>query len=100
MSMEVILEPVKEQMHKMEERLYSNISPADKRLSDLVFHIGKIKGKRLRPALLLLSGNCSGETVPQHIDLAIVVELIHTANLLHDVIIDEAEVRRHIKTMN
>ncbi len=96
----MILEPIQEQMRKMEERLYNDISPADKHLSDLVFHIGKIKGKRFRPALLLLSGHCSGEIVPQHIDLAIVVELIHTATLVHDDIIDEAAVRRHIETMN
>ncbi|ODS32413.1 MAG: polyprenyl synthase [Candidatus Scalindua rubra] len=100
MSTEVILEPIKDQMHEIEERLYSDLSPADKRLSDLVFHISKIKGKRFRPALLLLSGKCSGGLVPQHIDLAIVVELIHTATLVHDDIIDEAEVRRHVETMN
>ena len=56
MSTDVILEPLKDQMREVEKRLYSDLSPADKRLSDLVFHISKIKGKRFRPALLLLSG--------------------------------------------
>ena len=60
MSMDVILEPLKDQMREVEERLNGDISATDKRLSDLVFHIGKIKGKRFRPALLLLSGQCSG----------------------------------------
>ncbi len=100
MSTDVILEPLKDQMREVEERLYSDLSPADKRLSDLVFHISKIQGKRFRPALLLLSGQCSGGLIPQHIDLAVVVELIHTATLVHDDIIDEAVVRRHIETMN
>ena len=100
MSTDVILEPLKDQMREVEERLYSDLSPADKRLSDLVFHVSKIKGKRFRPALLLLSGQCSGGLMPQHIDLAVVVELIHTATLVHDDIIDEAVVRRHIDTMN
>ncbi len=100
MSTDVILEPLKDQMREVEERLFSDLSPADKRLSDLVFHISKIKGKRFRPALLLLSGQCSGGLIPQHIDLAVVVELIHTATLVHDDIIDEAVVRRHIDTMN
>ena len=100
MSMEVILEPLKDQMREVEERIYSDLSPADKRLSDLVYHISKLQGKRLRPALLLLSGQCSGGLIPQHIDLAVVVELIHTATLVHDDIIDEAVVRRHIETMN
>jgi octaprenyl-diphosphate synthase len=87
-------------MREVEERIYSDLSPADKRLSDLVYHISKLQGKRLRPALLLLSGQCSGGLIPQHIDLAVVVELIHTATLVHDDIIDEAVVRRHIETMN
>jgi octaprenyl-diphosphate synthase len=100
MGIEAILEPIQEQIGTVEDRLYSDISPADKHLSDLIFHIGKIKGKRFRPALLLLSGKCSGELSPQHIDLAIVVELIHTATLVHDDIIDEAMVRRHVETMN
>ncbi|MGR3176040.1 MAG: polyprenyl synthetase family protein [Candidatus Scalindua sp.] len=100
MSMDVILEPLKDQMREVEERLNGDISATDKRLSDLVFHIGKIKGKRFRPALLLLSGQCSGTLIPQHIDLAVVVELIHTATLVHDDIIDEAMVRRHVETMN
>ncbi len=100
MSMEAILGPLKDQIREVEERLNGDISATDKRLSDLVFHIGKIKGKRFRPALLLLSGQCSGTLIPQHIDLAVVVELIHTATLVHDDIIDEATVRRHVETMN
>ncbi len=100
MGIEAILEPIQEQMGKVEERLHSDISSGDPQLADLIFHIGKIKGKRFRPALLLLSGKCSGSFVPQHIDLAIVVEMIHTATLVHDDIIDEAVVRRHVETIN
>lgn len=100
MGIEAILEPIQEQLGKVEERLHNDISSGDTQLADLIFHIGKIKGKRFRPALLLLSGKCSGSFVPQHIDLAIVVELIHTATLVHDDIIDEAVVRRHVETIN
>ncbi|MDR4497668.1 MAG: polyprenyl synthetase family protein [Candidatus Scalindua sp.] len=100
MGIDTILEPIQEQMCETEERLYKDISSQDKHLADLVLHISKIKGKRFRPALLLLSGKCAGTFVPQHIDLAIVVELIHTATLVHDDIIDEAVVRRHVETIN
>ena len=100
MGIEAILEPIQEQLGTVEERIYNDISSGDKHLADLIFHISKIKGKRFRPALLLLSGQCSGSLMPQHIDLAIVVELIHTATLVHDDIIDEAVVRRHVETMN
>jgi octaprenyl-diphosphate synthase len=100
MGIESILEPIQEQIGTVEKRLHNDISSGDTHLADLIFHISKIKGKRFRPALLLLSGKCAGSFVPQHIDLAIVVELIHTATLVHDDIIDEAMVRRHVETMN
>jgi octaprenyl-diphosphate synthase len=51
-------------------------------------------GKRLRPILLLLSAKLAGETNPSAIHLAAVVEMIHTATLVHDDIIDVAETRR------
>ena len=57
-------------------------------------------GKRLRPALLLLAGQAVGRLVDEHIVLAAVVEMIHTATLVHDDVLDEAAVRRHVDTVN
>ncbi|HMC60919.1 MAG TPA: polyprenyl synthetase family protein, partial [Candidatus Solibacter sp.] len=51
-------------------------------------------GKRLRPALLLLSAKLAGNCGPSAIQLAAVVELIHAATLVHDDVIDAAETRR------
>ncbi len=51
-------------------------------------------GKRLRPALVLLSAKALGYTGKHHHDLAAVVEFIHTATLLHDDVVDESELRR------
>jgi octaprenyl-diphosphate synthase len=51
-------------------------------------------GKRLRPALVVLSANAFGYQGGQHHDLAAVVEFIHTATLLHDDVVDESELRR------
>src|SRR5476649_1623330 len=51
-------------------------------------------GKRLRPALLLLSAKLAGNCGPSAIQLAAVVELIHAATLVHDDVIDSAETRR------
>jgi octaprenyl-diphosphate synthase len=50
--------------------------------------------------LLLLSGKAIGRTLPDHIQLAAVVEMIHTATLVHDDVLDEAETRRHLATVN
>lgn len=51
-------------------------------------------GKRLRPALAVLSAHAFGYQGARHHDLAAVVEFIHTATLLHDDVVDESELRR------
>ncbi|MGA8048682.1 MAG: polyprenyl synthetase family protein [Burkholderiales bacterium] len=57
-------------------------------------------GKRLRPALLLLSAGAAGYQGEAHIELAAVVEFIHTATLLHDDVVDASELRRGRETAN
>src|SRR6202023_1330558 len=58
------------------------------------------RGKRLRPMLALLAGGATGKISTRHIDLAIIVELIHVATLVHDDIMDEADRRRGQPTVN
>lgn len=57
-------------------------------------------GKRLRPALVLLSAGTLGYRGTDHHELAAVVEFIHTATLLHDDVVDESELRRGRETAN
>lgn len=57
-------------------------------------------GKRLRPALTLLSAGACGYRGSHHLELAAVVEFIHTATLLHDDVVDESDLRRGAKTAN
>ncbi|MEI8341679.1 MAG: polyprenyl synthetase family protein, partial [Verrucomicrobiota bacterium] len=57
-------------------------------------------GKRLRPALALLSGGATGNICSSHLDLAVVLELIHAASLVHDDIMDGADKRRGQPTVN
>jgi octaprenyl-diphosphate synthase len=57
-------------------------------------------GKRLRPALVLLSSGIFGKLKPQHHQLAAIVEFIHTATLLHDDVVDESSMRRGKSTAN
>jgi octaprenyl-diphosphate synthase len=57
-------------------------------------------GKRLRPILVLLSGRLFGETTPGLIRMAAVVEMIHTATLVHDDVIDLAKTRRGRPSIN
>jgi octaprenyl-diphosphate synthase len=70
-------------------------------VQSLVDHCADFRGKRLRPTLLLLTAQaCGGARNPAHPTLAAVVEMIHTATLVHDDILDEAMVRRHAATVN
>jgi octaprenyl-diphosphate synthase len=63
-------------------------------------HIISGGGKRLRPALVLLSSGMFGAIKTQHHELAAIVEFIHTATLLHDDVVDESQMRRGKSTAN
>jgi octaprenyl-diphosphate synthase len=69
-------------------------------VSALVENLQAYRGKRLRPALLLLTARACGRVTPAHHTLAAVVEMIHTATLVHDDVLDGARVRRHRPTVN
>jgi len=69
-------------------------------VSDVLSHLNTYRGKRLRPMLLLLTAQAVGEVGSEHHVLAAVVEMIHTATLVHDDVLDEATTRRHVATVN
>src|SRR5207247_11371001 len=66
----------------------------------LIAHLGRCRGTRLRPALLLLTAHACGRVTSAHHTLAAVVEMIHTATLVHDDVLDSAAMRRHVSTVN
>jgi len=84
----------------VEETLRQELRGDDPFVDTLARHAFRMGGKRMRPALLLLAGRCAGELTPDHITLAAVVEMIHTATLVHDDVLDEATLRRHRATIN
>jgi octaprenyl-diphosphate synthase len=69
-------------------------------VQQLVDHSADFRGKRLRPALVLLTAKACGQVRADHAVLAAVVEMIHTATLVHDDILDDSMVRRHASTVN
>ncbi|TWT41725.1 Heptaprenyl diphosphate synthase component 2 [Phycisphaerae bacterium RAS1] len=69
-------------------------------ISDLCAHVAHFQGKSLRPALLLLAGRACGEVRPAHHVLAAVVEMVHLATLVHDDVLDDADIRRRAATVN
>lgn len=77
-------------------RLYSDV-PLVRQIAEYIIAGG---GKRLRPALLLLSAGALRYSGKNHHELAAVVEFIHTATLLHDDVVDESALRRGRDTAN
>ena len=78
------------------QRLHSDVTLVNQ-VAEYIVNSG---GKRLRPALVLLSAGCFGGISSQHHDLAAVVEFIHTATLLHDDVVDGSSMRRGKATAN
>jgi octaprenyl-diphosphate synthase len=88
------LSTVKSDLDQIEERLRFQVQEFDPGVSGYVSYALDSNGKRIRPALVLLAAHASGKSTPQHLDLAVVVELIHLATLVHDDIMDGATKRR------
>jgi len=88
------LSAIKPELEKIEERIRFQEQEFDPGLSGYVSYALDSNGKRIRPALVLLAGQAAGGLTPGHSDLAIVVELIHLATLVHDDIMDGAAKRR------
>ena len=78
------------------DRLYSDVALV-RQVAEYIIGGG---GKRMRPALVLLSAGAMGYQGRHHHDLAAVVEFIHTATLLHDDVVDESALRRGRDTAN
>jgi len=99
-SLEAIRSPIESDMLAVDEvirkRLYSEVVLICQ-ISEYIIGSG---GKRLRPALVLLSAGAFGYSGGYHHVLAAVVEFIHTATLLHDDVVDESSLRRGNATAN
>ena len=92
--------PIARDLDEVERILASSMAGRRACVSPLVAHVRNYRGKRLRPALLLLTAHACGRVTPAHHTLAAVVEMIHTATLVHDDVLDSALVRRHVPTVN
>ncbi len=83
------------ELEKVEERLTGLLQSREQLLSDIGNYLVGAGGKRARPTVaLMVFRACGGKNVDDIIDVAAALELIHSASLLHDDIIDEAETRR------
>ncbi len=98
--MEAVLALIGEDLKNVElqfkKDLHSDV-PLIKKVSEYVISSG---GKRIRPMLLILSAYLSGYRGNRHVPIASVIEFIHTATLLHDDVVDNANLRRGLASAN
>jgi octaprenyl-diphosphate synthase len=92
--------PILAQMAEVEARIRSELQSRYEELQPIIRHGALLGGKRLRPALVLLSGASSGPIGDDHVTIATVMEMVHTATLIHDDVLDGAKRRRHVPTIN
>jgi octaprenyl-diphosphate synthase len=91
---------VQPHLEEVEARIAQQAAAFDPALEGYVVYAVGSRGKRLRPLLALLAGGATGQINSDHVDLAVIVEIIHIATLVHDDVMDEAERRRAQPTAN
>lgn len=97
-----ILKPIEKDLSLLEDNLKGNLYSGNFDLDKMVSYFFSSGGKRLRPAIILLFSKAisKGHLTSKNFELALAVEMIHTASLIHDDVIDNSETRRGIITLN
>ena len=81
-------------LEQVERAMHESLASESELLAAMGEHVLGSGGKRMRPALVLLAAELCGYTGPRRIQIAAAVELLHTATLLHDDVVDLSSVRR------
>ena len=98
-----LLAPVEQDLKIMTDRLKKLIGARHPILGAAAEHLFAAGGKRIRPAIVLLVSRATMLERPltdRHRRLAEITEMIHTASLVHDDVVDEADLRRNVETVN
>ncbi len=91
-------ELVRSELEGIEAAILAQSKTFDPALEGYVAYVCKSSGKRIRPALALLVGGATGAMTDDHRKLGVILELVHIASLVHDDIMDGAELRRNLPT--
>lgn len=94
-----IIEPVEPFLEAVSQRLVRQVNEFDAAIAPYADYALTGNGKRLRPALVALSANTLGRINDAHVTVAVIIEMVHLATLVHDDVMDEAEIRRNRPTL-
>lgn len=98
-SWETIVAPVHPFLDRVTRRLHEQIAQFDPEIAEYARYALDNQGKQLRPALVALAGSTMGELNDDLVTVAVVIEMVHLATLVHDDIMDGAELRRRRPTL-
>ncbi len=100
MDLKAISELIADDMQAVNQTILSNLKSDVVLINQIGAYIVNSGGKRLRPQIVLLAAQACGYNGQGHIDLAAIIEFIHTATLLHDDVVDGSDLRRNQETAN
>jgi octaprenyl-diphosphate synthase len=92
--------PVKDDLDAFDSKLHDYLRGDSPLISSIARHLLKTKGKRIRPAFLFLTSRAADNYSEFAVDTSLAIELIHTATLLHDDVVDDSDLRRGQETVN
>jgi octaprenyl-diphosphate synthase len=95
-----ILLPVREDLEEFEKRFVNALDSRVELLNVVIRYVAQHRGKRLRPALVFLISRMMGHTDARAMEAAQIIELIHTATLIHDDVVDQSDMRRGAASVN
>lgn len=98
MTLDSIRGLVKDDLTAIDQFILSELASDITLIKEVIEYVLSCGGKRVRPLVLLLSARALAHSGNKHIDLAAVIELVHTATLLHDDVVDSSTLRRGHKT--
>lgn len=93
-------QPVKADLADFDQKLHDHLRGDSPLITSIAQHLLRTKGKRIRPAFLFLSSRAANNFTEHTVDCSLAIELIHTATLLHDDVVDESMLRRGQETVN
>lgn len=95
-----LVAPIAAELEASSVELNRELEGQSAAVREISAHARRYRGKRLRAAVVLLTARACGSVTPAHVRIAAIVEMIHMATLVHDDVLDRADVRRRVPTVN
>ena len=100
MNLNEIRKPIANEMGKFKNKLRDSITSESKLIDTVINYVLKRKGKQIRPIFVFLTAGLNGKITESSYRAAILIEILHTATLIHDDVVDDSNYRRGFFSVN